>query len=45
MKQVGFIKDLHELVLSGTKNITWRLWDDKKLQKGYKIYLSRYGDA
>lgn len=34
MKQVGFIKDLHKLVLGGQKTITWRLWDDKNLQIG-----------
>lgn len=33
-KQLGFHKDLHRIVLNGSKTITWRLWDDKDLQKG-----------
>jgi len=33
VKKVGFIKDLHVIVLNGQKTITWRLWDDKNLQK------------
>jgi len=34
LKAVGFIKDLQEIVLNGSKTITWRLWDDKDLQEG-----------
>lgn len=34
MKQVGFIENLHEIVLNGSKTITWRPWDDKNLSKG-----------
>lgn len=31
MKTLKFAKDLVPLVLSGEKNSTWRLWDDKGL--------------
>lgn len=30
MKQLGFVKELIPLVLSGKKNITWRRGDDEK---------------
>jgi len=38
-KTLKFEKDLVPLVLSGYKNCTWRLWDDKNLQTGDLIDL------
>jgi hypothetical protein len=36
-KTLKFAPDLILLVLSGKKNSTWRLWDDKDLSKGDKV--------
>jgi len=33
-KRLHFSKELVPLILSGKKNSTWRLWDDKNLQVG-----------
>ena len=33
-KRLHFSKELVALVLTGKKNSTWRLWDDKNLQLG-----------
>lgn len=34
MKTLKFRKTLSELILTGKKNTTWRLFDDKNLSKG-----------
>jgi hypothetical protein len=39
MKTLKFKEELVPLVLSGVKNSTWRLFDDKDLQEGDKIAL------
>lgn len=39
MRSLKFQKKLVELILSGKKNVTWRLFDDKNLQKGNEIDL------
>lgn len=33
-KRLHFAPDLINMVLSGIKTVTWRLWDDKNLRKG-----------
>lgn len=38
-KTLKFAPDLVPLVLSGEKDSTWRLWDDKDLKKGDMITL------
>jgi hypothetical protein len=39
MKVVKFSAPLVPLVLSGEKNVTWRLWDDKNLTAGDELSL------
>ncbi len=39
MKTLKFAKDLVPLIKSGKKTTTWRLFDDKDLQKGDEIQL------
>jgi hypothetical protein len=39
MKSLKFKNNLASLILSGEKNSTWRLFDDKDLQKGDEILL------
>ncbi len=39
MKSLKFAPNLVPLVLSGEKNSTWRLFDDKGLEKGDRIDL------
>jgi hypothetical protein len=36
-KTLKFTSDLVPLILSGTKTITWRLWDDKDLSAGDQV--------
>lgn len=45
MKQVKFRDYLVPLVLSGEKNSTWRLFDDKSLAEGDLIELVEFGQA
>lgn len=40
-KTLKFSPDLVPLVLSGEKNSTWRLWDDKDLKVGDVVTLIR----
>ena len=37
MKTLKFRKGLDDLILSGEKTVTWRLFDDKDLQVGDKL--------
>lgn len=39
MKTLKFTPELAELILQGTKRVTWRFFDDKDLQKGDRISL------
>jgi len=39
MKTLKFIPNLVELVISGEKTSTWRLFDDKNLQKNDELIL------
>lgn len=39
MKTLKFSLNLVNLVLSGKKTTTWRLWDDKDLQMGDEIFF------
>lgn len=43
MKLVKFRDNLVPLVLSGEKNSTWRLFDDKNLSVGDEIELRQFG--
>lgn len=43
MKVVKFRDYLVPLILSGEKNSTWRLFDDKDLSEGDKIELREFG--
>lgn len=43
MKLIKFRDYLVPLVLSGEKNSTWRLFDDKDLSKGDEIELREFG--
>lgn len=37
MKTLKFASNLVDLILSGEKTTTWRLWDDKDLQVGDRV--------
>lgn len=39
LETMKFEAKLVPLVLSGKKTITWRLWDDKNIQKGDRVIL------
>lgn len=39
MKQVKFREFLSKLILSGEKNVTWRLFDDKNISKADELSL------
>lgn len=41
MKTLKFAPELVDLVISGTKTTTWRLFDDKNLQAGDQVELIR----
>jgi hypothetical protein len=43
MKSIKFRNYLVPLVLSGEKNVTWRLFDDKNLSIGDEIELIEFG--
>lgn len=43
MKLLKFRSQLVPLVLSGQKDITWRLFDDKDLSVGDKVELREFG--
>jgi hypothetical protein len=43
MKRLNFQSNLVPLVLSGQKNSTWRLFDDKGLSEGDEIELKEFG--
>ena len=40
-KSIKFNAELADLILSGKKTATWRLFDDKDLQKGDKVIFIR----
>ena len=42
-KKLSFSKPLVSLVLSGEKTSTWRLWDDKGIERGDTLYLLESG--
>lgn len=42
MKQLKFSPDLVNIILSGQKTSTWRLWDDKDLTEGDIIEFFEY---
>ena len=44
MKKLKFAGNLPELILSGEKNTTWRIEDDKNLCVGDEILLIRVSD-
>lgn len=41
MKKLKFSGNLPELILSGNKNVTWRINDEKDLSVGDELYLVR----
>lgn len=41
MKQMKFAKELVDLIQSGEKTSTWRLFDDKNLQTGDEVLFVR----
>lgn len=41
MKTLKFAENLVPLVLSGEKDVTWRLFDDKDLKEGDRLSLCR----
>jgi hypothetical protein len=43
VKLVKFRDNLIPLILTGEKNSTWRLFDDKNLSKGDEIELREFG--
>lgn len=46
MKTLKFFPELSQMIKSGAKTTTWRLFDDKDLQVGDKIILAtRDGDS
>lgn len=42
-KTIKFRDNLAKLVLSGEKDVTWRLYDDKELSKGDVVDLVNWG--
>ena len=44
MKKLKFDKSLVQLVLSGEKTSTWRLFDDKTLSVGDALSLLKFGE-
>ena len=45
MKTLKFRSKLAELILSGAKTTTWRLFDDKELKEGDVLSLVRWEDG
>jgi hypothetical protein len=39
MKRLKFRKELAEMILAGTKTVTWRFFDDKNISVGDKLRL------